>query len=163
MGTAMKTFERYARRVLLTGCIAGSLDIGAAFLQYFLVRGKNPIIVLNFIASGVFGNDAFGENIMMPLAGLFFHYFIATVWTFLYFTAVNRLPVPPKWWGLNGFVYGIVVWCGMNLIVVPLSNTPPLPFRIEKALIAAAVLIACIGLPIAYSAMKYFSFEGSEK
>ena len=39
--------------------VAGSLDICAAFIQAYLVKGSTPDIILKYIASGLFGKDAF--------------------------------------------------------------------------------------------------------
>ncbi len=62
-----------------------------------------------------------------------------------------------KNWIALGVIYGIVVWAGMNLVVVPLSNTPKGPLTLNGSLIAVFVLIICIGLPISYFAKKYYS------
>ncbi|HRH60078.1 MAG TPA: hypothetical protein PL045_05880 [Chitinophagaceae bacterium] len=40
----------------------------------------------------------------------------------------------------------------MNLIVVPLSNSPKFPFDAARAAIAASILIVCIGIPLAFMA-----------
>lgn len=45
----------------------------------------------------------------------------------------------------------------MNLIVLPLSNTPPLSFDAGKAATAALILIGMIGLPLSFIAGKYLN------
>jgi hypothetical protein len=55
-----------------------------------------------------------------------------------------------------GLLYGIFVWCVMNLIVVPLSQIPARPFQLQGAVINAVVLMFMIGLPISLMANKYY-------
>jgi hypothetical protein len=64
-------------KILKAGLIVGTLDILAAFIQYAIKTGKNPTVVLKFIASGVFGKEAFNGGTMMNVYGLIFHFVIA--------------------------------------------------------------------------------------
>lgn len=43
------------RAVVRAGLIIGTLDILAAFLQFYLTTYNNPVVVLHYIAGGVFG------------------------------------------------------------------------------------------------------------
>ena len=70
--------------VLKAGVIVGTLDILAAFIQFYSKTQKNPIVVLNFIASGIFGKEAFTGGNKMAAFGLFFHYVIAFGFTLLF-------------------------------------------------------------------------------
>lgn len=144
-------------RIILTGLIAGTLDIIAAMANFFIATGKNPVRVLQFIASGVFGTDAFSDDPLMPIYGLIFHFCIATIWTALFFIAYPIAKVAAKHWILSGVVYALIVWGTMTRVVLPLSYVPQQPFEIDKALLAIAILIACIGLPISYSANRFYS------
>ncbi len=143
------------KRILITGLVAGTFD-GLAAIIHLSILGKDPIRVFNFIASGVFGKAAYTDGLSMILAGIALHYIIATIWTFIYFMIYPKIKAPGSW-VVSGLIYGVVVWAGMNLIVLPLSNIPPLPFTVTKAVIAALILMLCIGLPISFSASKYFS------
>lgn len=148
-----------AGAALKAGLIAGLLDISAAFIQYYLRTGKNPLTVLKFIASGVFGRRALTGGPEMTGWGLVFHFGIALAFAALYFWLAARWPTLRKTWILSGFVYGLFVWAVMNLVVVPLSRTPELPFSWPGALIGMAILIGCIGLPIAYGAKRAEGFK----
>ncbi len=64
-------------RILLTGFIAGTLDATAAILQFYIKTGKSPVIIFIYIASAVFGKDAFSMSQFIAFAGLLFHYLIA--------------------------------------------------------------------------------------
>jgi len=142
------------RKILGTGLLAGTLDITAACLQYYIKTGKGPSGVLKFVASGWFGQKALEGGNTMIAAGLAFHYLIAMgVTVFFFITAGFWFSVFKNKW-LTGIAYGIFVWCITNLIIVPLSATPKFPFKPINAWIAAAILILCIGLPLSFSASK---------
>lgn len=143
--------------IVLIGGIAGTLDIAAAFINFYLSTGKNPMRVLEFIASGVFGKEAFAGNPMMPFYGLLFHYSIATWWAVLFYFLYLKINVLGKHWIISGTVYAVIVWMAMTRIVLPLSNVPQQPFVLTRALLAIVILIFCIGLPISYGIKKYFS------
>jgi len=147
-----------SKTILLAGFIAGSLDIITACTQYYITTGKNPVRVLNYVASGVFGKEtAYAPGVGMPILGLLFHYIIAFSFTIFFFWLY------PKWkalaWNkfLTAFCYGLFVWAVMNLLVVRLSQTPKGPFDISKAGIAAAILICMIGLPVTFIVSNYYS------
>ena len=147
--------KQILKAIILTGFTVGLLDISAAFLNYFIVTGKNPMRVLEFIASGVFGKEAFNGNSFMVLYGLIFHFCIALLWTVLFFFFYPKIALVRNNWIASGIGYAFIVWCAMTRIVLPLSNVSQQPFDISKALLAIAILILCIGLPISYSVKKY--------
>jgi hypothetical protein len=138
------------KKSIKAGLIAGSLDITAACIQYYIKTGKGPAGVLKFVASGLFGKAAFTDGMIMPLAGLCFHFVVAFCFTFFFFWLTNKFPALLKTKVLTGICYGIFIWAVMNKIVLPLSNTPPVPFKIMNAIIAASILIVCIGIPLAF-------------
>ena len=138
------------KQSIKAGLIVGTLDISAACIQYFIKTGKGPAGVLKFVASGIFGKDAFTNNTVMIIMGLLFHFIIAMLFTFFFFWLTAKIPALLKAKLLTGIIYGIFIWTVMNVIILPLSNTPPLPFKITNAVIAASILIVCIGIPLAF-------------
>ena len=149
-GTAFQT-------ILAATLIAGSLDITAAFISVY-VRGTHPIKVLYYVASGVFGREtAYNSGWGMALLGLIFHYLIALLFSLFLFFVYPSL----KSWLKNkifiGVLYGIFVWAIMNKIVVPLSNTPPGKPNLQSMIIACAILVVCIGIPIAWIVDRFYS------
>ena len=109
--------------IIKTGLIAGTLDLLAAITHYYIQTGKTPEGVFKFIASGAFGSSAFSGGTEMIIAGILLHYLIAFGFTILFFLVYPKL----KQWiapyiTITGFVYGILAWCVMNLLVMPLSN-----------------------------------------
>lgn len=142
--------------IIIAGLLAGILDMAAAFLNYMIATGKNPAGVLKYIASGVFGKAAFRGNETMAVWGFVFHMGIALSFAFLFFLLCLKLTWVYKNKWLAGVIYGIVVWAIMNLLVVPLSNAPHIPFNAAKSLLAVVILIVCIGLPVSFIVGNYF-------
>lgn len=146
------------KTIIFAGITAGTLDILAAFINTSLKQGKFAAeIVLRFIASGIFGKPAFSGGGEMIAAGLIFHYIIATGFAAAYFIIYNRFLLLKKNYLISGTVYGIIVWIVMNLIIVPISNTPHIPFSFERISVGIIILIICIGWPISFFAERHNS------
>ncbi len=141
-GTGLKTIASAA-------LLVGTLDLISALLLT-LLRGGTFLKLSQYIASGVFGDDAFQGGTPMAVAGVFFHYIIATGWTVLFFTLYPAMKSYLKHPLFIAVAYGIFIWVVMNLVVLPLSNIPESPFNFGRALIAMLVLIVAIGLPLAF-------------
>lgn len=151
--------SKLIKSIFIAGLIAGTMDATGATVAYLLRGGENPIKIWNYVGSGVFGEVSLKGGMAYALLGLLLHYIIATIWATIFFFLYKFISIVSKNWIALGIVYGIFVWAGMNLIVVPLSNTPKAPMTLNGALIAAFVLIICIGLPISYLAKKYYSSQ----
>ncbi|MBS0028897.1 hypothetical protein ACTJJ0_13195 [Chitinophaga sp. 22321] len=143
--------------VLFAGLIVGTLDILSAMVYFTIVTHGQPISkLLAYVGSGVFGKAAFSGDPAMPWWGLLFHYCIAMIWTFIFFllypkiTVLRRTPAV-----VTGIAYGAIVWCIMNLMVVPLSHVPHGPMRLTSALINMAILMVMIGIPLSLIAKRW--------
>ncbi|MGE5859094.1 MAG: hypothetical protein ACM34J_00975 [Ignavibacteria bacterium] len=79
----MNSLEKRNRFIIivLTTLLAGSLDISAAFINSLVRAGTGPVKVLQYIASGLLGPEAFSGGWMTAFFGLASHYFITFVWT----------------------------------------------------------------------------------
>jgi len=151
----MRNLTHYKKNALKTilwlGFLVGTLDGLAALLLNY---NAGPAPIFKFIASGVFGEEAFKGGIEMVVAGLVFHYLIA----YLFSTAFYLLypfsfsVLKNKYIVAN--VYGGLTWLVMNMIVVPLSKIGPHSFNALAAIIAVLTLIICVGLPVALIADK---------
>ncbi|MEE1947170.1 hypothetical protein VRU48_18735 [Pedobacter sp. KR3-3] len=136
--------------IFKAGLLVGTLDILAAFINFYAKTGKNVSIVLKYIASAVFGKEAMSGGTLMAAAGLLFHYLIA-----FSFTALFALLYPKLWqwfksvW-LITILYGVFIWLLMNLIIVPSTRAPQIPFSWSAGLVNCLILALCIGLPLAY-------------
>jgi uncharacterized membrane protein YagU involved in acid resistance len=145
------------KTILLSGFVAGTMDMLAAILVYSVIMQKvTTIQILHGIAAGVFGKDTVGSSTTMALIGLLFHYIIAYCFAIGYFIVYPYIPLLRKQKILSGLLYGLFVWAVMNLIVVPLSNAYHGSFKWDSALRAAAILMICIGLPISLITHSYY-------
>ena len=143
--------------ILITGLLVGTLDAAAAVIQFIIPTPRNPMRIFEYIASGVFGTNAFSGGPVMAVMGLFFHYFIATAWTSLFFTVYPRIPWLAKNKVVSGLLYGVVIWLMMNLVILPLTNVPHIPIRVTGAAIGMIILMLVVGLPISLRTNKYYS------
>jgi uncharacterized membrane protein YagU involved in acid resistance len=137
------------------GLLAGTLDILAACGNFSIQTGRDPIIVLRFVASGAVGPDAMTGGWPMALLGLLIHFIIAYSWTTLFFLIYPKLPNGS--WIVYGLSYGVVVWLMMNLVVLPLTRITQRPFNLSSAAVGVIILMLMIGLPIAYQARKFYA------
>ncbi len=145
-------------KIIKAGLIVGTLDILSAFIYYFIKTGdKNVFTVLNYVASGIFGKEAFSGSNMMIIAGLVLHYSIAFAFTIFFFLLFPKIKAFSKDWILTGILYGIFIWIVMNLIVVPLSNIGSRPFTLVNALINVIILIVCISLPLSFMTNTFYT------
>ncbi|MDQ6813043.1 MAG: hypothetical protein M3040_04840 [Bacteroidota bacterium] len=143
--------------IIKAGAVAGTLDIITACTYYCIkTGGSNPLNVLKFVASGVFGKDAIAGGSTMIIAGLALHYFIAFAFTAFFFWLFPKVKVLSTNKIGTGVVYGIFAWMVMNLLIVPLSNVAARPFNLANSVINAVILIVCIGIPLSFMANKFY-------
>src|SRR5258706_9232927 len=109
-GEKIKKHSSLFKTILITGLIAGTLDICAATIKYLVTARRNPVHLYYFIASGVFGKDAGTGNSMMAVWGLLFHYTIALIFTAFYFLVYPKIKFLSRNIVLSGLLYGIFVW-----------------------------------------------------
>lgn len=57
---------------------------------------------------------------------------------------------------LTAIIYGVFIFIAMDIVVLRFTRVPPGTFHLDKALIATAILIVAIGLPVAYFARKFY-------
>jgi hypothetical protein len=141
--------------ILQAGLLAGTLDITAALVIYAR-SGAQRIRLLQGIASGLLGKAAFGGGLTTALAGLLCHFVIAMSWAAIYFAVSRRVRFLVEHAFVSGTVYAVIIYFIMNHVVVPLSAIGPRPFVLSHAILAATILVFCIGLPIAL-VVRYFS------
>ena len=153
--------KQFFKAILFGGLIAGTLDILAAIAQT-MMAGRDPLNMLKFIASGIFGNAAFAGD-EYAAYGLFFHFCIATIWSAILFTLYTKIKFFAKNWIVTGLVYGFFVWLMMNRVVLPLSNTPELTFKFGRPMLKSMIIIiTAVGLPLAYLTKRYYAQTQSQ-
>lgn len=145
--------------IFFVGLFAGALDISVALADYAITSKNNPLVILKYIASAVFGSSALSGGITMIFAGFFFHFVIALLFTFFFFVvyANTNLLSKNKW--ITAVLYAIFIWLVVNNLVIPLSNAPYLqiPFAaVNKVIKAITILIFTMGLPLSFLAHRYY-------
>ena len=135
---------------LRAGLLAGTLDGAAAVVQAWTMSRVEPAAVFRFVASGAFGPDARAGGADMVCWGVLLHYLIATLWAALFVVLAARLPRLRRHWLTAGIAYGALVWTVMNLVVLPLSRAALLPRTTPRVLIGMGILMACVGVPVAW-------------
>ena len=144
------------KKILLAGLIAGSLDITAACLDAWLTFGTPPAAVLRGIAGGAIGKEQVTDEFQYLLLGLAIHFFIAYSYTFLFWFVYPGLKRLLKYDLFTGLVYGFFTWVSMRFIVLPvLSQVKFPPFNPVRALKAALILVAAIGIPLSLMFHKF--------
>jgi len=144
--------------ILFTALFTGVIDI----LFAFIINYKTPAaVILKFIASGIFGIAAFKAGIEMVYYGTLIHFCIAAAWTTIFFLLYPKFSGILRSGVVLVIVTGIVIWLVMNLVVVPLSRTPPDKFHIVGIIINMWALIVTYGLPFTVIAGRFYKKPSS--
>jgi hypothetical protein len=139
-----------------TALLAGTLHIAAATGNYYLEKETSPIPLFQFIASGIFGKEAFTGGTLMIIWGIVFHFMIAFALTLVLFLIYPKIISWLKNKFITGIIYGLSVWTIMNKLIIPFSNTPKQPFDLTQAITAALILICTVGVPVVLMAHRYY-------
>lgn len=141
------------RAILLATLIAGALDIAAAILLNLKV---GPLIVLQSVAGGWLGREAYSGGWPTGLLGLASHFGLMLIIAAIYMTVASRSALLRRQWLVAGVVWGVVVWTVMALVVVPLSAST-LPAPDTRGIIQGLIVhILMVGLPMAWIARRAF-------
>lgn len=139
------------RWILFGGLLAGLLDILDAMIYWGVSRGVSPVRILQSVASGLLGRDAFAGGFATALLGTGLHFFMACCAALAYAAACLRLRTLARYPIAGGVAFGLAWYVFMYYLVLPLSAFPgsgptSLPMLINN-LFAHTVLF---GLPIAF-------------
>ena len=150
----------FFKTVLLTGLFVGVTDIMAAHIHVWIQSGNFPTRVFQYIAGGALGLEtSMKGGIGIALLGVFFHFFIATAWTFFFFIIFPKLKFLQFNKYIIGMLYGFFVGACMTFLVLPLTALPGSPFVFSKAIVGWIILGTVLGIPIAISAYRYYGSE----
>jgi hypothetical protein len=134
--TSPTTRNSLLRFSVIAGLIIGSTD--AIIYHWFItsVLGGVPLItVYQYIASGALGESAFAGGIATALLGVLFHLLFSIVIAGVFILSVDRIPLLQRYVIPGSLLYGFGVFIVMNMIVTPLSATPPIPVPTTSQLI----------------------------
>ena len=145
--------------ILIGGLIAGVLDITYACAFSYIRSGRTPIVVLQSVASGALGRDAYQGGAKTAALGLGFHFVIALAAAAVYVLASRALPFMTTHPIISGMVYGLCVYAFMNCVVLRVSaiRATTWPWSYPKSVLIGGLLIHMfgIGLPIALVNRRY--------
>jgi uncharacterized membrane protein YagU involved in acid resistance len=159
MTTAITTPNQrsLAKPIFLSGLAAGTFDICFAILIYAVIQEKlTAEKLLQSVASGVFGADAYSGGITMALYGLLFHFIIAFCFAIGYVVVYPHIRFLKRQPVISGLLYGVFAWLLMNLVVLPLVFFKTPATELLPALTSMLILVVAVGLPIALITHKYY-------
>jgi hypothetical protein len=154
--TESSTSSRSAARAILTGgLIGGAIDITYA-ISFAAYRGMAPSRLLQTVASGALGASALDGGTGTAALGLVLHFCIALIWASIFYLASRRLKFLTAHPVVSGVLFGIVIYFGMNLVVLPLSAFPrKVTFTLLATSTGLIIHMFGIGLPIALSVRRF--------
>jgi len=138
--------------VFYGGLAAGLLDIINATAFWFLYNGASPARILQSVAAGLSGPDAFAGGNVTAALGLFLHFFIAVGMAAVYWLACLRWPALVHRPVMAGISYGVAAWLAMEHVIVPLSRAQPPPFILPWVIDSVLAHVLLIGLLLAFVA-----------
>ncbi len=142
------------RAVAVGGSIAGTLDILFA-IAFAAANGMAPAQLLQTVASGILGNDAYAGGWPAAALGLAAHFLLSYLWAALFVVAATRVRKLSARPVLAGAAFGVLVFFAMRLVVLPLSAFPhPVSFKPLSAGLDLLSHMFLFGLPIALAAAK---------
>jgi hypothetical protein len=138
--------------IFVGGLAVGALDLVYAIAVY---SPEKPILVPQFIASGVLGPAALSGGSQTAILGVALHFVIAFGAASIYYLASRKLTIMVRRAYLCGLIYGALVYGFMHMVVVPLSATPKGPTHLVYQSFEFIEHCLCVGLPIALSVRRY--------
>lgn len=141
--------------ILVGGLVAGVLDITAACVSGWLLSGASPMRIFQSVAGGLYGKAAFEGGMQTALLGLALHFLIATTATAVYYLASRKLSFLVNQSVLAGVIYGVLMWCFMYLIVIPLTPLGAPTYSFSNVLRGVLIHIFFVGLPIALVVRRF--------
>ena len=142
------------RAILTAGLIVGVLDISSAFILSY-PKGVGPIGVLQGVAAGLVGREsAITGGLATAGLGLAIHFFIAFVVSSVFYIGSRKLIFLSQHAVISGLLYGVVIYCFMYWMVMPLAY-PVVHPSISRDVTALCVHMLLIGLPISLIVRRF--------
>jgi hypothetical protein len=132
------------------------MDITSAII-ITLLRGGTIMRLMQFIASGLLGRQAFQGGAEIAFLGLALHFVIAFGLVTVFYFAGGKIALLRNYPVPSGIIYGLIVFAVMNLIVLPLSAATP-RHSLSGDLIQIAIHMFVIGVPTSLL-LRRFSYE----
>ena len=153
----MSTYNLRARAfdtIVLGGFTAGVLDIADAFIVT-TINGGTPTRVLQAIASGMLGREAYQGGAPVAALGLALHFLIACSAAAVFFLISRAFPAVLRHAVVSGMTFGLGVWAVMYYAVLPITFSRPNVLPAWPLLLNQLGIHALgVGLPIALLAWR---------
>jgi uncharacterized membrane protein YagU involved in acid resistance len=141
----MAPHRSVAKAIGLTLLICGTLDITDALVYYGLRFHVPPARLLESIAGHLIGRSAFNGGLRGAPLGLVLHYFIAACWVTAFVLVAQRVAILFQHPILCGAMYGLLIYCMMNFLILPYTrNATPLsrdPFNLINGVFALVIFM----------------------
>src|SRR3569833_130591 len=121
--------------IIWAGLTAGLLDAMAASTMFNIKLGLNPWQVMQYVASAIYGPSALTGGIPMVIIGTLLHFLMAFIIAAIYLYAYLILIILSSAPFLSGLALGLGAWLVMNLLVVQLSKTTPVPLVVSDVIV----------------------------
>lgn len=145
------------KAILIGTVTAGTLDLLSAFV-FAGIAGRNPVQVMQGVASGPFGPAITEGGVGAALIGVAVHYSIMAVMVTVFVLAARRQPALTEHAVPAGLGYGVLLYLVMYWVVLPLRFPARFPMTglwpVGNALFSHCI---CVGLPIALIAHRYLA------
>lgn len=135
-------------RAIVSGTlVVGSLDIAYAITFWSLRNDVAPTRILQSVAAGLLGRDAFQGGLVTALLGLALHFFIAFSIVVVYWLVSRKIDLLVRRPIVCGAIYGLLVYLFMNYVVIPLSAATPSRFLASWVILSVLVHMLLVGVP----------------
>ena len=153
----MRHSRPWGTTLVATAVIAGTLDIVYAIAFSYFRSGTSPLRLLQSVAYGALGREAYNGGAATAALGLGFHFLIAFTITAIFFAAASYYPSLTRRPLITGSLFGIGVYLVMNFVVLPLSRIGPRPMPAAIVIVTGVLVhMFLIGVPIAWGARRAF-------
>lgn len=112
-----------ARTILIAGCVAGFLDIMYA-ITVWAFKGVSPLRILQSVAGGLMGRDAWTGGLPTAILGAVAHFGISIGAAAVFYWVATRWRLLTDRPLLSGICYGFGFYLFMQYVVLPLSAAP---------------------------------------
>lgn len=140
----------------LSTVVIAILDNIAASAVFYAWFKMTPTQVIQFIASSLYGEQAFDGSSSKIVVGIGIHLLTSFIIALVYFYAYPKVSFLRKYPALAGLLYGFAFWVVMNLLIIPATLIAPAPFNLALALTSIAWHMFLVGLPAALITKKYY-------
>ena len=140
--------------IVIGGLLAGLLDLADAFIVT-TINGGTPARVLQAIASGVLGREAYQGGVAVAVLGVTLHFTIALGAASAFLVISRLFPAVLRFAVSSGIGFGLAVWAFMYYTVLPITFNRPNVLPAWPLLINQLAIHALgVGLPIALVARR---------